>query len=119
MHDLVVAMTGASGSIYAVRLLEVLLAAGHTVHLTISKSAVLVLERELGIHVDLKNFEVGQLLPDDSELAADSALQARNCRCTWSEASASPRSALHPLRSRYGDWKTGPVRAVMRTTETP
>ena len=44
MHDLVVAMTGASGSIYAIRLLEVLLAAGHRVHLTISKSTVLVLD---------------------------------------------------------------------------
>jgi 4-hydroxy-3-polyprenylbenzoate decarboxylase len=69
-------MTGASGSIYAVRLLEVLLVAGHRVHLTISQSAALVLDRELGIHVDLKNFKVGHLLPNESELASDSALQA-------------------------------------------
>ena len=55
MHDLVVAMTGASGAIYAIRLLEVLLVAGHTVHLTISKSAAIVLDRELGMHVDLRN----------------------------------------------------------------
>ena len=34
--DLVVAITGASGSIYGVRLLEVLLAAGRRVHLVIS-----------------------------------------------------------------------------------
>ena len=38
--DLVVAMTGASGSPYGVRLLEVLLRAGRTVHLTISPAAV-------------------------------------------------------------------------------
>src|SRR5262245_46537923 len=75
MHDLVVAMTGASGSIYAIRLLEVLLVAGHTVHLTISRSATMVLERELGIHVDLGKFSVSQLLPHESELASDSALQ--------------------------------------------
>ena len=64
---LVVAMTGASGSIYAVRLLEVLLSAGHTVHLTISKSGALVLLKELGIHIDLRNFQVNQLLPDISK----------------------------------------------------
>lgn len=75
MHDLVVAMTGASGSIYAIRLLEVLLVSGHTVHLTISKSAALVLDRELGLHVDLNKFNVSQLLPDESELASDSRLQ--------------------------------------------
>src|SRR5436190_8020741 len=75
MHDLVVAMTGASGAIYAIRLLEVLLVAGHTVHLTISRSATMVLERELGIHVDLKKFKISDLLPDESELASDSALQ--------------------------------------------
>jgi 4-hydroxy-3-polyprenylbenzoate decarboxylase len=86
MYPLVVAITGASGSVYAVRLLEVLLAAGHTVHLTISKSAALVLSRELGIHVDLYRFQVNQLLPDISELASDSAL-----------------SALMPDRSSFSD----------------
>jgi 4-hydroxy-3-polyprenylbenzoate decarboxylase len=44
---LVVALTGASGSPYGVRLVEVLLKAGCTVHLTISPAAVEVLEREL------------------------------------------------------------------------
>jgi 4-hydroxy-3-polyprenylbenzoate decarboxylase len=70
--DLVVAMTGASGSIYAVRLLEVLLAAGRTVHLTISPSAAMVLDKELGAKVDLKSFAVAQLLP-----AADSSSASR------------------------------------------
>lgn len=46
--DLVVALTGASGSIYGVRLAEVLLRAGRTVHLTISPAAIQVFERELG-----------------------------------------------------------------------
>lgn len=46
--DLVVAFTGASGSPYGVRLVEVLLRAGRTVHLTISPAAVEVFERELG-----------------------------------------------------------------------
>jgi 4-hydroxy-3-polyprenylbenzoate decarboxylase len=51
--DLVVAFTGASGSPYGVRLVEVLLRAGRTVHLTISPAAVEVLETEAGRTVRL------------------------------------------------------------------
>jgi 4-hydroxy-3-polyprenylbenzoate decarboxylase len=75
MRDLVVAMTGASGSIYAVRLLEVLLVTGHTVHLTMSPSATTVLDKELGLKVDLARFDRKQLLPSEAELAQDPALQ--------------------------------------------
>ena len=59
--DLVVAITGASGAPYAVRLLEVLLAAGRTVHLTISPAAVQVMERELGRVVCLDRFAPADL----------------------------------------------------------
>lgn len=55
-HDLVVAMTGASGAPYAVRLLHVLARSGRRVHLTISPSAVQVLRDELGLEVDLDAF---------------------------------------------------------------
>ncbi len=48
LSDLVVAITGASGSPYAQRLVEVLLRADRTVHLTISPAAVEVFEREVG-----------------------------------------------------------------------
>src|SRR5690349_19262499 len=75
MADLVVAMTGASGSIYAVRLLEVLLVTGHTVHLTLSPSAATVLDKELGLKVNLAKFDRKQLLPTEAELAQDPALQ--------------------------------------------
>jgi 4-hydroxy-3-polyprenylbenzoate decarboxylase len=54
--DLVVAMTGASGAPYAVRLLHVLVRSGRRVHLTISPSAVVVLRDELGLEVDLDAF---------------------------------------------------------------
>lgn len=64
MAPLVVAMTGASGAAYAVRLLEVLLSGGHSVHLTISPSAVSVMQAELQRTVDLRNFDAGQLLPE-------------------------------------------------------
>jgi flavin prenyltransferase len=56
-NDLVVAITGASGSPYGVRLLEVLLAAGRTVHLSISPAAVEVMQRELERTVRLDRFD--------------------------------------------------------------
>jgi 4-hydroxy-3-polyprenylbenzoate decarboxylase len=60
--DLVVAITGASGSPYGVRLVEVLLAAGRTVHLSISPAAALVIERELERRIILDRFEPADLL---------------------------------------------------------
>jgi len=62
--ELVLAMTGASGSPYAVRLLEVLVRAGRQVHLIVSPAAVQVLEMELGRRVDLNAFRLADLLPD-------------------------------------------------------
>lgn len=62
-HPVVLAVSGASGAVYAVRLLEVLLAGGHNVELTISPSAALVLRQELGLEVDLEAFDIDALLP--------------------------------------------------------
>ncbi len=70
--DLVVALTGASGAPYAVRLLEVLLRAGRTVHLSVSPAAVEVIERELGRAVRLDRFELRDLLGNAGpDVAAD------------------------------------------------
>jgi 4-hydroxy-3-polyprenylbenzoate decarboxylase len=60
--DLVLALTGASGAPYGVRLLEVLLQAGHKVHLIISPAAAEVLERELDRRVRLDHFDLADLL---------------------------------------------------------
>jgi 4-hydroxy-3-polyprenylbenzoate decarboxylase len=60
---LVVAITGASGAVYGVRLLEVLLAAGCDVYLSISGAAQTVLQHELGVRVDLEKFCLSQLIP--------------------------------------------------------
>lgn len=59
---LVVAITGASGAPYGVRLLEVLLAAGLEVHLSVSPSGQAVIQEELGRRVDLERFVLGDLL---------------------------------------------------------
>jgi len=59
---IVVAITGASGAPYGVRLLEVLLAAGREIHLAISPSGQAVIEEELGRRIDLDRFDVAALL---------------------------------------------------------
>ena len=74
MSNLVLAMTGASGAIYSVRLLQVLLSAGRTVHLTISPAAVQVMREELDLKVDLKDFDPSQVLPPEETVSGDSKL---------------------------------------------
>jgi 4-hydroxy-3-polyprenylbenzoate decarboxylase len=60
--DLVLALTGASGAPYGVRLLEVLIHSGRTVHLTISPAAVQVMEREIDRVVRLDRFSLSDML---------------------------------------------------------
>jgi 4-hydroxy-3-polyprenylbenzoate decarboxylase len=62
LPDLVVGITGASGAIYARRLLQVLVESGRRVHLTISPSGAEVLTHELGLSVDLADFDPRLLL---------------------------------------------------------
>ena len=60
--DLVLAMTGASGAPYGIKLLQVLLEAGRTVHLILSPSGTQVIEQELGRKVRLDAFRLSDLL---------------------------------------------------------
>ena len=64
-HPICIGVTGASGAVYAVRLLEVLRASGRDVQLSISPSGRDVIRQELGIAVDLEKFRVESLLPAD------------------------------------------------------
>ena len=48
----VIGVTGGSGAPYAVRLLEVLLAGGHEVHLVVSPSGAEVLRQELALEIN-------------------------------------------------------------------
>ncbi len=73
--DLVLAMTGASGALYGIRLLEVLLRAGRTVHLTLSAAAVEVIEQETDRKVRLERFELADLLGDAAALAGPGQVQ--------------------------------------------
>jgi 4-hydroxy-3-polyprenylbenzoate decarboxylase len=58
---IVVAITGASGAVYGIRLLEVLLASGREVHLSISPSGQAVIAEELGRRIDLDRFDLAAL----------------------------------------------------------
>ncbi|QEG39920.1 UbiX family flavin prenyltransferase [Roseimaritima ulvae] len=98
-QGIVVAITGASGAVYAVRLLQVLAASGRTVHLTISPSGVAVIRQELGIEIDLQAFDPATLL---------------NCQPPWAaateSAASSPANDLHDTQAihyyHYQDYMT-------------
>ncbi len=79
-NDLVLALTGASGAPYGVRLLEVLLHAGRTVHLTLSPAAAEVMEYELGRSVKLDAFHPADLLGAAAEKVDTSRLHYHHFR---------------------------------------
>jgi len=74
-RNIVVAITGASGMTYSLRLLEVLAAAGCDVHLTISAAAQSVLKQELDLTVDLEHFTPAMLMLDGGPNPKDRKLQ--------------------------------------------
>lgn len=64
---LVLGITGASGAVYARRLLDVLLRAGREVHLCISDSAAQVCRAELALTIDLEQFDASLLTTAPTE----------------------------------------------------
>src|SRR3954454_13769435 len=78
--DLVVAMTGTSGAPYGIRLLEVLLRAGRTVHLTLSPAAAEVVAHELGLTVRLDDFDAADVRGAAASLARPGQLQYHHYR---------------------------------------
>jgi 4-hydroxy-3-polyprenylbenzoate decarboxylase len=78
--DLVLALTGASGAPYGVRLLEVLLRAGRNVHLTLSPAGAEVVEQELDRRVLPDRFELADLLGEAARLAAPGQVQYHHHR---------------------------------------
>ena len=70
-----VAVTGASGAVYSLRLIEVLLATGHDVHLSISPAGAQVIREEMDLRVDLNDFQAADLMLDDVTNAGDSKVR--------------------------------------------
>ncbi|HEX8552208.1 MAG TPA: flavin prenyltransferase UbiX [Abditibacteriaceae bacterium] len=66
----IVALTGASGHRYALRLLQHLAQAGHKIALVVSEPACIALAAETGIKLNAHSFEAAKLF-DDESLAAN------------------------------------------------
>jgi 4-hydroxy-3-polyprenylbenzoate decarboxylase len=58
MNDLVVGLTGASGALYGLRLIDAILAAGRRVHVTASPAAAIVFETEVGVILDEREMSI-------------------------------------------------------------
>lgn len=69
LRPIVIGITGASGAAYAVRLTEVLLAAGRDVHLAISPSGREVIRQELRLQIDFDQFDPRMLVGHTAEQA--------------------------------------------------
>lgn len=87
--DIVIAITGASGTVYARRLVEELVRHGLRIHLIVSDAGAIVLRQELQIKVDLENFDPG-LLVEDSETV---------CYHHYSDITAPVASGSFPIRA--------------------
>ena len=83
-RPVVLAITGASGVIYAARLLQLLLAFDRVVHVTVSPSGAAVIKQELGIELHLENAQFAPLLqatmPDGSCKPNDEAIREAACQ---------------------------------------
>ena len=73
--NICVAITGASGAVYSLRLIEVLLATGHDVHLSISPAGAQVIHEEMDLRVDLNDFQAADLMLEDVNSASDSKIR--------------------------------------------
>ena len=68
MKEIIVGITGASGAAYAVRLLKFLHEKGILTHLTITEAGAIVLQKELGVRMDLQNPDLSELLGGDANV---------------------------------------------------
>ena len=107
-HPLVIEITGASGAVYAVRLLQLLTQADREIHLTISPSGAAVILQELGFQLDLNQPDLQQLFGYIS---------------SWSESSGISELAERAVESiagcvhyhRYDDYMTPIASGSFRT----
>jgi 4-hydroxy-3-polyprenylbenzoate decarboxylase len=79
-HPICVGITGASGAVYAIRLLDVLIANGLDVHLSISPSGREVLEQELGLKIAPNQCDASDLLSNPTDSSGKRG-RLRYCTC--------------------------------------
>jgi 4-hydroxy-3-polyprenylbenzoate decarboxylase len=73
--NICIGVTGASGAVYSLRLIEVLLATGYDVHLSISPAGAQVIHEEMDLRVDLNDFQPADLMLEDVTHASDSKIR--------------------------------------------
>ncbi len=73
--NICIGVTGASGAVYSLRLIEVLLATGYDIHLSISPSGAQVIHEEMDLRVDLNDFQPADLMLEDVTNASDSKIR--------------------------------------------
>ena len=61
-RSVVLAISGASGAVYSVRLLQQLVASAVPVELTVSEAGCQVIQQELGIELDSNQIQIDALL---------------------------------------------------------
>jgi 4-hydroxy-3-polyprenylbenzoate decarboxylase len=104
-HPICIGITGASGAIYAIRLLEVLRATGRDVHLSISPSGRDVIRQELGLSVDLDKFSPDTLLSDDVAGANETRIPLLQSSAAASSSDVLRGSVGQPGRILYHHWQ--------------
>src|SRR3972149_4638392 len=62
MPTYIIAITGASGVIYGIRLLEYMLKKGFKIHLTITKEGLYILREEIGVLWEGKECEINSII---------------------------------------------------------
>ncbi|NUO07872.1 MAG: UbiX family flavin prenyltransferase [Candidatus Brocadia sp.] len=90
MENIVVGITGASGTVYAQRLLQIICRREYNIHLSISDAATLVIRQELGIDLDYSQQNLAQFLG----YATDNITYYNN-----SDIGATIASSRYPIRA--------------------
>ena len=105
-HPIVVAITGASGMVYATRLLEVLINVGYDIHLSISPAGQLLLKQEMDLNVDLDDFLVSRMMLDTEKTILDARLDMTRALAGVSSGDSSvlPITAKEPGRVYYNHY---------------
>lgn len=104
-HPICVGITGASGAVYAVRLLEVLRASGRDVYLSISPSGRDVIRQELGLNVDLDKFSPETLLSDAVAGANETRIPLLQSSAAASASDVLRGSVGQPGKILYHHWQ--------------
>lgn len=91
---LTVAVTGASGSLYAIRFLARAVEHFDPVYLTLSGPALRVLREETGIVSDLESFDPSVLLPDHPQASVIRYYGSRDYDAPFASGSAAPAAMV-------------------------